>query len=444
VHGLRAMATGRWLLFAGAAACSSSVAMRAAESGDRATLCQAIAARELRGSLSNREAASLARAVATNDLKTASPMNAVARVGDVQPCARELDGALSARMGTHDDAGAAAALARLDARGWDLDDARQYAGDPDPAWRAVGTRALIRATDRRARLAALVDGSPLVRREAARAARDAVDPADLRPLSDAARLDPEPIVRTEAVRAMAAFSGGEVADALRDLWAGGDDGLREDIALAWSSPFLWSTGGRDALRGLVASGHGPGAIEGAAAILRHHDAGPELAALAVGRLVQAIRSGARVTRLQAIAQASLDRPELIDAVRACAGDDDLEVRIGALTRLAGRAAGGAVDTRTAAEAGSATSALEALARPESPDGPQARFALGGALRGTGDRRIQARLEHHLVSASPAERLGAATALANLGVAARAATLLADDDPSVRDRAACTLMMANRR
>jgi hypothetical protein len=433
-----------WLLVVPVAACASSPAMRAAESGDHATLCQAIAAREARGSLSNREAASLARSVAAHDLETASPADAVARVDDVLPCARELDGALSTRMAIHDAAGAAAALARLDARGWDLDDARQHAGDADPAWRAVGARALVRAVDRHARLLALVDGSPAVRREAARAAGDARDAADVRPLSEVARLDPEPIVRTQAVRAMAALSGGEVADALRDLWAGGDDGLREDIALALSSPPLWGSAGREALRGLVASGHGPGAIEGAAAVLRHPDAGPELTSLAVGRLVQAVQSGSRVTRLQAIAQASLDRPELLDAVRTCAHDDDLEVRIGALTRLAGRARSGAADTRAAADAADATTALEALARPESDFGPQARFALGGALPGTGDRRIQAWLEQDLASASPAERLGAATALANLGVSARAATLLADGDPSVRDRAACTLMMADRR
>src|SRR5580704_17201695 len=81
-----------------AAACSASPAMRAAESGDRAALGRAIAAREASGSLSNGEAASLARAVVERDLKTASPADAVARVDDVLSCARELDGALAARM----------------------------------------------------------------------------------------------------------------------------------------------------------------------------------------------------------------------------------------------------------------------------------------------------------------------------------------------------------
>jgi hypothetical protein len=427
-----------------AAACSSSPALRAAEDGDRAALGKAIAAHQAHGNLSNHEAASLARAVAERDLKTATPAEAILRVRDVLPCARELDAALSARMATHDDAGAASALARLDGHGWSLGAARDHAGDADGAWRAVGARALVRESDRRARLAALVDGNPSVRREAARAARDAADAGDLGALAEAARLDPEPIVRTEAVRAIAALSGHAVADALRDLWTSGDDGLREDIALAWSSPSLWKSGGKEALRVLVGSGRGPGAIEGASAILRHADAGAELASLAAGRLVQAIQSGARVTRLQAIAQAPLDRldrPELLDAVRAAATDDDVEVRIGALTRLLheGRNLG---NQRAAVDAGSgdAAEALEMLAQPGSDVGPEARFALAGAH----DKRVQAWLEQDLASTSVPDRLGAATALADLGVAARAAPLLDDDDASVRDRAACTLIMADRR
>ena len=431
------MARASWVVLgAWVVACSSSPAIRAAESGDRAVLRQAIAARGARGSLSNGEAASLARAVAAHDLETASPDDAIARVRDVLPCARELDGALSSRMTTHDAAGAAAALARLDARRWDLDDARRYAGDADPGWRAVGARALVRAVDRRARLSALADGNPWVRREAARAASDAQDAADVQPLAEAARLDPEPIVRTEAVRALAALSGAGIADALRDLWTGGDQGLREDIATAWSSPSLWDAGGREALRVVVASGHGPGAIEGAAAVLRHADAGSELASLAIGRLVESIRSGAPVTRLQAIAQAPIDRPALLpllEAVRASAKDDDEQVRIGALTRLAGRAGPGAVDAKGAVES------LEVLAQPGSAVGAQARFALAGAR----DRRVQAWLEQDLASADVSDRLAAATALADLGVAARAAPLLGDDDPSVRGRAACTLLMADR-
>ena len=119
-------------------------------------------------------------------------------------------------------------------------------------------RGLVRDVDRDARRRALLDADPLVRREAARAAQTARDEADLDALSEAARLDPEPIVRTEAVRAMAGLGGGGAAEAiverLRDLWRGGDDGVREDIARAWSRSPLWEAGGRPAL--LVLGGVG--------------------------------------------------------------------------------------------------------------------------------------------------------------------------------------------
>ena len=297
--------------------------MRAAERGDRGALRDALGARQSAGSLSNGEAASIAREVAGHDMLSAPASEALARVRDALPCAHELDDVLADRMRAHDAAGAEAALARVAGRGLALSDARSFAQDPDPRWRAVGTRALVRASDREARLRALVDDDPLVRRQAARAARDAADAADSNALFEAARLNPEPIVRTEAVRAMAGLPptpGGEVANRLRDLWTGADDALREDISRAWASPSIWDAGGREALRMLVASGHGPGAVEGAAAVLRRAAANEEAAQAAIGQLVRSIETGSRPTRLQALAEAPIDQREILHAMQLAATD----------------------------------------------------------------------------------------------------------------------------
>jgi hypothetical protein len=415
-------------------ACASSPALRAADSGDRAALTTAVAEREQRGDLSNGEAASLSRTVASRDLHAAKGPDAVALVEAARPCARELRSPLEDLMATHDDAGALAALALLDAGELSQDDARPLATDPIAGWRAVGARALVRSEDRALRLQALVDPDPRVRRQAVRAAREDQDPNDLGVLSEAARVDPEPIVRTEAVRAMVELEPlppGELADALRDLWPRADEGLREDIAIAWASPRVWDQGGSEALLTLVASGHGPGVVEGAAAILRNETMGGEVVMEAIAQMERAILQGSRERRQQAIAGAPLARPELLAAVKKASEDGDLQVRVAALSRLAeGKQAG----------ASAAIDALVALAGPGSPVAARARFALASL----GDRRVQAWVEQDLKSDSATDRLGAATTLSTMGVAARAAPLLADADATVRVKVACTILLGARR
>jgi hypothetical protein len=413
--------------------CRSSPGVQAAAAGDRAALAAVVLEHEKAGDLSERDAAALAFAVADREVRAATGTDAADRVRDVWPCARELDESLAARMHTHDGAGAQAALARVDGGGLEVEGLRDYLSDPDPRWRAVGTRGLVRPEDAAARVRALLDPDPAIRRQAARAARAAADPGELAALAEAARLDPEPIVRTEAVRAIAALlplPGEAAAFALRDVWTSGDEGLREDIALAWASPPAWSAGGRDALRLVVAADHGPSAVEAAAAVLRHKDAG-DVAEAAVAQLLRSVEQGARSTRMQAIAQAPLDRPELLEAVAKAAEDADLEIRVAAFARLAKHAAPGATATPV--------QKLEALAQPDSPVGVRARLALATL----GDRRVQAWIERDMASESAHDRLSAAIALADLGVAARAAPLLADPDAAVRLRCACTLLLAAR-
>jgi hypothetical protein len=412
-------------------ACASTPAIRAAERGDRVALASAILARERTGELSNGEAAALARAVAGREIRGAAGPEAVERIHDVAACGHELDGTLAARSETHDDAGAEAALARLDGRRLGLGDARSYLGDTNAHWRAVATRALIRDEDHDARVRAMLDPEPGVRRGALRAARDAHDEADLSGLADAARVDPNPMNRSEAVRAIGALpaaTGDRVANLLRDLWAVGDDGLREDIADAWSSPDMWGAGGRQALRVVLASDHGPGAIEAAAAVLRRQDADGEMADLAIAQLATSIEQGALRTRLQALAAAPMDRPVLLGLVRKTADTDDPNIRVAALARLAEGKDARAIDQ------------LERFSQPGSPVAQAARLALANA----GDRRVQLWIEQDLAAEAPERRLAAATALAALGVAARAAGLLADADPRVRMRAACTILVAARR
>lgn len=418
----------------GGTACAPSTAMLAVERGDRGALHDDLATRERLGNLGGREAAALAKAVAERELATAAPDEALDRVRDLRSCGRELDDSLAVRMRTHDAAGAEAALVRIESRVLDAQDARAFLTDADSHWRAVGVRGLVRLEDRGARQSALLDPSPAVRRQAARASHEAADPDDLSALAEAARLDPDPIVRAEAVQAIAALPAAPsiegrraIMDALRDLWTIGDDDLREDIALAWSRDALWGEGGREELRMIVAARHGAPAIEAAAAVLRRRSTDADAIALASNQLASAIRNGVPMTRLQALAQAPLDRPDLVAAARAAAGDDDRTVRIAALSRLAA-----ANDRQASAE-------LEGLASPDSPMGSRARIASAMA----GDRHVQKWVEDQLTSDREEDRIAAALALAALGVASRAAPLLADPVSRVRTRTSCVILMAAR-
>jgi hypothetical protein len=420
-----------------AAACGGSALIRAATSGDRPALDREIAAREKAGDLSNSQAAEVAKAVAEREIREAKGKDAVDRVRDVRACARELDSVLSERSKTHDEAGAEAALARIDSGELSLGSARDSWGDSDDAWRAVGARGLVRDDDGDARRHAFGDPAPGVRRSSLRAAQTARSLDDLDALSEAARLDPEPMIRSEAVRAIARLPAAPgVANRLRDLWQGGDDGVREDIAIAWASPDIFAVGGRDALVVLLASGHGPGVLEGAAAIVRgSYDNDKELSTTAAANLLRAVDAGSTHERLHAIAALRLDHPDMLAALEKASTDADPEVAIGALARL--------VDApKDRADALSKLEAYAALAKGGPGGGVLAERAKI-ALATAGDLRVQAWIEADLKSGLAYERVGAVSDLAALGRVARGAPVLADVDAGVRTRAACAILIGAR-
>ncbi len=113
-------------------------------------------------------------------------------------------------------------------------------------------------------------------------------------------------------------------------------------------------------------------------------------------------------------------------MKAASNDEDVDVRIAALARLADHEAG-------------AIERLEELARPGQRFSAHARQALAVA----GDRRVQSWIERDLAAPAPEDRLSAVAALSALGVAARGAPLLAEEDPSLRVRAACAILMGAR-
>jgi hypothetical protein len=420
-------------------ACGSPPTMAAARRGDLSALKSAIAERHREGHIDDDEAADLARLVAARAIADAKGDDAVERVRDVRACARELGDVLEDRAETHDAAGAEAALALIDANLLSKGAARAWAADASDPWRAVGARGLVRAEDRQARLRALVDGSPAVRRAALAAVSDARDPRDLDALFEVARLDPDPLARGAALRAAAHVATEAeaplVVTRLRDAWTAGDDALRQDVAIAWATPVLARAGGAEALRVVVASEHGPPSVAAAAAVLRGGDTfDAETRASAVALLVRTLDLGSRRDASYAAAVAPLSEATVVEALRrrTRAGEDP-ELRVAALGRL----------LSSPSDAASALRDLESFAGAEGVEPGLARRARL-ELASAGHVRIQAWVEKDLEAEEPWVRLMAARALASMGRAARGAPLLADPDPRVRIRAACTVLVAVRR
>ena len=432
----------------GGPSCAVSPGVSAARRGDNAAVARAIEPELRAGRLGNDDAAAIARAVAENALTTKGE-GARDRVRELRTCASSLTSALEDRSKTHDAAGAEAAMALLDVGALSPGDARDWLHDASDDWRAVGVSGLVREQDGRAREQALLDPSAKVRRAAMRACAAAKADGDVPALQEAARLDPDLMARSEAVRAIARIdpSSTDVVHRLKDAWTSADDALREDIARAWIAPHLAAAGGAEELRLLLAAGHGPGVVSAAALVAmgaRSADGkasfDEETKTSAIALLVRTIDQSPRRERMLALAMAPLSNDQVRAAIeRATLESSDLETREAAWSRL----------LDWPAQHDAAKKALVAFASPESwrgrseaataPESLARRARL--ALAADGEISVQAWIEADLKSPDASTKLLAASALASLHRAARAALLLADPDAHVRTSAACTVLAA---
>ncbi|MFO0677224.1 MAG: HEAT repeat domain-containing protein [Polyangiaceae bacterium] len=430
------------------AGCGGVPGTRAIANGDFPTFRKDVGGSYRLGRLTNHDAAELARA-SLEGLFRAPRSDDRERLDDLAACARDLDDVFARRAEAPDAIGAEAALARVVAGSRSPGDFDVRADDPRDAARAIHVLGLDGEDDARNVVGFLErDPSPVVRRAAVRVLGKARTPAAADALVEAARVDPEPWVRAEAVRAVgfASHAGGDtVANRLRDLWDHADDGLRQDVANAWTEPAVFSHGGRDALRVLLARETGPAAIAAAGSILRRHELRDdrEIVAAAWSIVLRAILAGSKREQVHGIAVAP-DRP-CPDGGRTC--DDAKALRL-ALEKRAYDSPDGDADVTTAARArlaaddGTRQRAVAALVEEARVPGASGRTARN-ALARLGDPRVQAWIESDLVSPDSAARSDAGRALADLGRSARAVPLLADPDVRVRTRAACWLVRGAR-
>jgi hypothetical protein len=409
-----------------AVGCAAPWSVKAAQSGDLASLKAAIADDKARGKLDAKRVADVAKAVATREIRHAAGSEGLARIDEARACFRPLADPLEDRARHADDAGAAAKLALLDGRpNRSGDEAllRKHGASPNPLFRAVAARAAVGVKLGESRRQFYLDPDERVRLAALRAALDESDPADAAALLEVARLDPNPVAQALAARATGGLERADVVLALRDRYATADEGLRQSIVDAWGRPPLANAGGRRELIAVAENQRGAYAIEAGALLLQM---GADAEARAIGRhaLLRGIADGLSRDRVLAINRAPMADRDVFLAVRKAARDADVPVKVAALKRL----------TDVAETRNEAWIELRKLADTGTRD---ALFALARAR----DPAALERVSKEMASVDPEARLSAMNVLIAAGRFATAADLLTDANPGVRMRAACAVLSA---
>lgn len=408
-------------------ACSPSAAVKAAEKGDYAALKQHLADEMKSGSLDGGEARAVAEAVARFEVSKGTGPDGVARVNELKACAPQAREILEDRLHhKEDEAAAQAALLLLDSHLEPSSRWRDRATHEAPHWRAVGARSLSDAAYGERRRALFVDLFPSVRQAAFRAAGDAADPDDQSLLLEAVRVDPDEEARVTAARGVGLIGGEASVRALKDRWFASSEPVRISIVRAWGARPSYAAGGRDQLFWVAESENSGPALVASTLLLRgsEHDMG-----VGRGAMLRALGEGPATTRVMAINLANLGDAPQKEAVVKASESGEGPVRVAALSRM----------TELKEQRAKALEELGSLAAGDSRERNAARSALVRAH----DRRVVQLLADDTRAPEPGVRAWAAGELASMKEFPQAAQVLADDDASVRTRAACAILAMPR-
>ena len=411
----------------GTTGCASSGSVQAARKGDYASLKKHLAEGLQNGKLTASEARNIAYAVASHEVSSTKGEDGAKRVDEMVGCVSELESVLDDRASGKDEGAARSAYLLVDAHLTNNSRWISTAKNQDPYWRAVGARALVDSDDWALRRELFTDLDPKVRRAAIFAAIDAPSADDALVLLETVRLDPDGLSRTLAARAVGAIGGQHIVVALKDRWAVADEPLRATIAAAWAAPATLKAGGLDQLLWVAETTFGPPAITAGVALMRMGGAPGASGAAAV---LRAIETGGAPSRVMAINLADLGNATHVQAIKKASEDSDGAVKVAALGKL----------LLVPAEKAAAQKSLGEIAASDDQNRNAARVALASVR----DRRVVSLFASDLNHPSPAMRTWAAAQLASMHELPHAAQGLADDNPSVRSRIACSILSAPKK
>ena len=415
------------LLILQTVACAGLSATGPAERGEHQLMRNAMLEDLRNGRLTRNAVVDLATVVAQRELLESKGSEAVQRVQQVRLCARSLEGPLTERAEGDDKAAPLAAMALLLVDRGEPGAWRKHLDATDPAWRAVAVRTLTDIQYGKERRAAMLDPDEQVRRAAVQASEKAMDEADREVLLDTARNDPDRLVRVTAVRALGWVATEQDVLAMRDLWAGAPQPVRQSLVAAWSFPGTLDRGGKRELLWVAESQSGTPLVIAGGILMR---LGGSTRGVGLAALRTAMQAGVARDRAMAIALAPAAEPEFRSLLEELAEQAEPSVQVAALAKLA----------TLPAFKPQASKKLGELAASDEPGAVDARQAMARL----GDRRVIRLLLKDAKSSDLLRRQIAMRALLSLDEYARAAFFLADPDAGMRTKTACELLAASAR
>ncbi len=414
------------------AACGSQNAVvRSARDGDERALSRGLLEAQADGELSRSLAKDVAKNLLEGELERSLDKEGEDLIASLSLCGRELEGALTRRSRTHDEVGGQALLLLVE-RGRRHGDALDHERDEIVSYRAAFARTLTGPKNARRRVPLYSDPDVLVRRAALDAAQGSATAEEFEAVSDAARHDPDPLCRNQAIRLLGNIDAPSSVPVLLERYGSGSEqeklaaleGLRRKAASDLRA--------RDELYHLATGSEG--LLRLSAAIVLLEGALPielERKEFLTNIIEQAARTGAPSERVLAFRFVDLDSQAMRAVLREAAESPSESVQLAALSYLL-------QEGQERTDRARAEELLLELAKKDSPRAARAKQILASHSF----HSVLGLLLEDTKSKEPEVRLAAAEGLLALELWDKAGVLLADPEPTVRRRLACTMLAAD--
>lgn len=404
--------------------------VRSARDGDEKALSRALHEAQSAGKLSRCLAEDVAQSLLEGEIERSRNKEGEDFIASLSLCGRELESALARRSRTHDEVGGRALLLLVES-GRRHGDALDHERDEIVSYRAAFARALTGPKNASRRVPLYSDPDVLVRRAALDAAQGSTTAEEFDALADAARHDPDPLCRSKAIRLLGNIDAPSSVPMLLERYGSGSEQEKLAALEGLRRKAVSDLGARDELYHLATGSEGLLRLSAAIVVLEGAlPLEPEQKEFLTNIIDQAARSGAPSERVVAFRFLDLDSQATRELLREATGSPSESVQLAALSYLIQE--GQEKEDRAHAE-----ELLLELAQKNTGGAARAKQILASQSF----HSVRSLLLEDIKSKDPEVRVAAAEGLIALDLWDQAGVLLADPEPTVRRRLACTMLAA---